>query len=72
MMSDFDNLNILLGNADTNPLERQLANATEGTINNEDPESNSQLRCSSSQKTETWDFGHKNAIPRQHRQLESM
>ena len=70
MMSDLDNIDISFGNARVNPLERELANANEGSVNNEDTESNSRFRRNLSQEKEIRDFNNENAIPWQDRLLE--
>ena len=33
MMSDFGNIDVLIGNKNTNPIERELANTNEGSAN---------------------------------------
>ena len=72
MMYDFDNMGILLGNENANPLERELANAIEGSINNEETESNSHLSGNTSQGNEIRHFDHEDTISRQDRLLETM
>ena len=41
MMSDFDNMDLMIGNDNTHPFERVLANTIEGFTNHYDIESNS-------------------------------
>ena len=33
MMSDFDNMDVMIGNENINPIERELANTTRGSVN---------------------------------------
>ena len=40
MISDFDNLDVMIGSENANPIERQLANATEESSVQGDPEFN--------------------------------
>ena len=41
MMSDFENKDVLFGNENVNSIERELANTINGSISNNDVESNS-------------------------------
>ena len=72
MISDLDNLEIIIGNENKNPIEREVTNTIEGSVNQFDNESNSYPIGNSSQKNEFRDFGNENAIPRQDRFLECM
>ena len=72
MMSDFDNMDVMIGKENINPIERELANTIEGSTNHYDTESKSHPRGNSFQENEFRDSGHVNAIPRQDRFLESM
>ena len=72
MMSDLDNLNILIGSENINSIERELANTIEGSANHYETESKSHPRGSSFQEYEYKGFGHKNAITTQDRFLQSM
>ena len=40
MFSNFDNLDLMIGNDNINPIERELANTIEGLTNHDDTESN--------------------------------
>ena len=72
MMSDFDKLDLMFGSDNFNPIERELANAIEGSTNHYDIESNSHPRGNLSHENEFRDFTHENTIPRQDRSLETM
>ena len=56
LMSNFDNIDVMNGNENNNPMEKEFANTTERSTNHYDPESNSHLRENSSQQNEG--FGH--------------
>ena len=71
MMSDSENMDVLLGNENVNPIERELANAINGSINNNGVESDSKFRGNSSDENEIRDFSQENTVPRQERILES-
>ena len=71
MMSDFENMDVLLGNGNVNPIERELANTINGSTNNNGVESDSKFRGNSSDENEIRDFSHENTVPRQDRILES-
>ena len=72
MMSDFDLLDLMTGNDNLNPIERELTNTIEGSTNHYDIESNSHPRGNPSQENEFRDFTHENTVPRQNRSLETM
>ena len=44
MMSDFDNLDVMLRNENMNPIERELADAIEQSTDHEDPDTNTYHR----------------------------
>ena len=56
MMSDFDNLDITIGNENINPIERELANTIGESTAQYDTESNPYLRDYSSQGDELGNF----------------
>ena len=72
MMSYLDNLDIMLGNENINPIERELASAIGELTAHYDIESNVQERENTSQENDLSDFNHENMIPRQDRLIESM
>ena len=72
LMSDFDNMDVMIGNENINPTERELANTIEGSANHYDAESNSHTMRNSSQENEIIEFDHKNTVPKQDRFSESM
>ena len=71
-MSDFEKIDIMLGNKNINPIERELAKTIEGSINCFDTESNSHFSENSSHDNEIRDFSHENPVTRQDRFLEFM
>ena len=40
MMSDFENMDVMIGNENTNPIERELSNMIGNVLNDQDIESN--------------------------------
>ena len=44
MMSDFENMDVLLGSENTNPIERELANTINGSISYNQLDSDSHIR----------------------------
>ena len=48
MMSDFENMDVLLESGNANPIERDLANTINGSIGNNDLESDWHIRTNSS------------------------
>ena len=67
MMSDFENLDVILGNDNINPIERKLSNVIGNSENHCDTDSNSQLRENIPQG---YGFGH--YVPGQDRFQETM
>ena len=59
MLSDIDKLDVMLGNGDSNPIERQLADATEQSSVQGDIESNTHPR------DQYASFTYENNLPRQ-------
>ena len=72
MMSDFGNMDVLLGNENTNPRGIESANTVKGSIGNEGVEFDLHIRTKSSDRNEIRNFGHKGHPFRQDRILESM
>ena len=58
LMSDFENMNILLRNENANPTERELANTINGSVGNNDLESDLHIRKNSSDGNEIKNFDH--------------
>ena len=71
-MSDFDNMDLMIGNDSINPIETELANILERSAIHYETEPESLSRRNSSQENELRDFGLENTIPRKDRFLESM
>ena len=72
MMSDFKNMDVMLGNNSINTIERELSNVIGNTGNHRDTEPNPQPE---ENETRENDFGHfpdENVIPRQDRFHETM
>ena len=62
MMSDFDNLDIMIGNENINPIERELAKTIGESTVQYDIESNPDPRENSPQGDEIRTFNHRNNI----------
>ena len=71
-MSDFENMDILLGNENANPIEREIAYTINGSIGNDDLESDLHIRTNSSDGKEIRNFGREGEPLRQDKILESM
>ena len=71
-MSDLGNLDIMRGNGNINPIERELANTIGESKAQNETQSTSHKRGNSSHENELRDFGQENGIPRQDRFLETM
>ena len=72
MMSAFENMDVVLGNDNLNPIERELSNVIGNTGSHCDDESNLQSRENDPREM---DFGHyvnENMIPRQEKFQETM
>ena len=72
MISEFENMDVLLGNETTNPLERESANTSNGSIGNNDLESDLHFRIIASEGNKIRNFGRVGEPLRQDRSLESM
>ena len=72
MLTDFENMDVLLGSKNVNPNERELANTINGSTSHNDTETFSQQKGNPSPKDVIIDFSGENTIPRQDRLLESM
>ena len=59
ILSDIDNLDVMLGNGDSNPIEREFADAIEQSSVQGDTESNTHLR------DQYASFTYENNLPRQ-------
>ena len=67
MMSDFENMDVMIGNENTNPIERELSNKIGNGVNDQDIESNPQSSRYETHENELGHYAHENAIPRQDR-----
>ena len=72
MKSDYDKMDVMIGNENSNPIETEFAITIEGSTNHYETESNSHPMGYSSQENEQRDFDHENAIPRRERFLRSL
>ena len=72
MMSDFKNMDVMLGNYNANVIEREPSNVIENSEIHCDPESNLQSRENDSHENDFGHFVHENMIPRQDRFQETM
>ena len=71
MMSDFENMDVILGNESTILNERELSDVIGNSENHCDIESGSQFRVNLSQEINE-QYGHERRIPRQDVSLETM
>ena len=72
MLSDYENIEVLLGSEIVIPMERGIANTINVSVSHKYTEGVSQRRGNSSQENEIGDFNGENTIPSQDRLLESM
>ena len=72
MSAAFDNMDVMIGGENINPIQRELANKSEGSANSHSTDPNCHPQGIFSQKNEFRGFGHQSTIPRQDRFLESM
>ena len=63
MMSDFENMDVMIGNENTNPIERELSNMIGNGVNGQDIESNPQSSRYETHENEFGHYAHENAIP---------
>ena len=72
MMSDFQNMDVMIWNENTNPIERELSNMIGNVENNQDIESNPQSARYESHENEFGHYVHGNAVHRQDRVQETL
>ena len=72
MMSDFENMDVMLGNDNANAIERELSNVIGNSDNHCDAASNLQSRENDSHENDFGHFVHENMIPRQDRLQETI
>ena len=72
MMSDFEKMDVVLGNENANPIERELTDTIHGSVSINGLESYSHIRRNPSNEKEIRDFSHKGEVPKQDRILESI
>ena len=72
MMSDFENMNVMLGNNSINTIERELSNVIGNTGNHRDTEPNIHQEENETHENGFRHFAHENEIPRQDRFHETM
>ena len=63
MVSDFENMDVMIGNENTNPIERELSNMIGNVENNQDIESNPQYTRYESHENEFGHYVHENVVP---------
>ena len=71
-MYDFENMDIMIGNENINPIERELSNMIGNAENNQDIESNLQSAQCEPNESEFGHYVHGNAVPRQDRVQETL
>ena len=64
MMSDFENMDVMIGNENINPIEQELSNMIGNAENNQDIESNLQSAQCEPHENEFGHYVHGNAVPR--------
>ena len=72
MMSDFENMDVILANDNINPIKRELSNVIGNSENHWDTESKPQFRENTSQGNRIGYYVHENILPGQHRFQEPM
>ena len=72
MMSDFENMDVMRGHDNVNPIERELSNVIGNSGNHCDNESNLQSRENVSHGKDFGHYVHENIIPIQDRFQETM
>ena len=72
MKSDFENMDVMLGNDDVNPNERELSNVIGNSGSHRDDESYLQSGENDSHENYFGHYVHENMIPRQYRFQETM
>ena len=72
MMFDYENMDLILGNDNISPMERELSNVTGNLENPCDTESNPQLREHNPQGNEFGSYVHENIVPGTDRFHETM
>ena len=72
MMSDFENMDVMLGNDNANAIEKELSNVIGNAESHCDNESNLQAREDASRLNGFGHYFNENAIPRQDRFQETM
>ena len=72
MMSDFENMDVMIGNKNTNPIERKLSKMIGNVTNDQDIESNPQSSRYETHENEFGHYAHEKAIPRQDKFQETL
>ena len=72
LLSDFDNMNVVLGDENSNPIEQELENNINGLASQNDTVSSSNKRGSLSQESEIRALNAENGVSRQDRFMKSM
>ena len=72
MMSDIENMDVILGNDNINPIEPEVSNVIENSVNHCDTESNPQFKENNPQGNGFGHYVHENIIPGQDRFQETM
>ena len=72
LMSDFENVDVMIGNENINPIERELSDMIGNVGNEQDIESNLQSSRYETHENEFGHYPHENVIPRQDRVQETL
>ena len=72
MMSDFENMDVMIANENTNPIEHELSNMIGNVVNDQDIESNPQSLRYETHENEFGHFAHENATPSQDKVQETL
>ena len=72
LLSDFENMDVILADGNSNPIERELVNPINASTSRNDTEASSTNRGNSSQENEIRDFSVENEFHRRDKFAESM
>ena len=72
MMSDFEKVDVMIGNGNINPIERELSNMIGNVVDDQDIESNLQSPRYGTHENEFGHYDHENVFPRQDRVQETL
>ena len=72
MMSDFENVDVMIGNENINPFERELSNMIGNVVDDQDIESSLQSSRYGTHENEFGHYDYENVIARQDRDQETL